>query len=240
MVVLSTDSIESGGQAWRRIVQGWRDQEYLKGRFLGKPGTKVSEAGPDRRKEDRLQVHESDARGIGSAVGDDPEPVRLPHRPRAGPMALVPVSQLLQAHLRAAADAPVSRADRSRGLAVRLSSHPDHGAGGEDRQEHGTGQNLHGIRVRRTVHGRNEAGEEPGTQEREEACYREFKINRGGSSERSRAGWRAAPSSGFPPGRSVRPTRRWSPQPRPAGKGRGPTARMELRWRRPGRASPQR
>lgn len=234
-----TGLLESGGRAWRRIVRGWRDQWSLKGRFVRKTGAKVSESGPDRRKEDRLQVHEPDARGIGSAVGDDPEPGRFPHRPRADPKAVVPVSQLFQARLRAAAGARMSRADRSRRFALRFSSHPDHGAGGQDRQEHGTGQNLHRIRLRRTEPGRNEAEGRVRESERGGVLYGEFKISRGGPNERSRAGWRAVPSSGFPPGRSVPPTRRRPLQPRQAGSGRAPTAMQAPRWKRPGKASPQ-
>ena len=232
-----TGLLESGDRAWRRIVRGWRDQYSLKGRFFRKTGAKVSESGPDRRKEDRLQVHEPDASGVGAAVGDDAERGRFPHRPRADPKAVVPVSQLFQACFRAAAGARMSRADRSRRFALRYSSHPDHGAGGQDQQEHGTGQNLHRTRLRRTEPGRNEAEGRVRVTERGGVLYGELKISRGGPNERSRASWLAVPSSGFPPGRSVPPTRRWSPQPRPAGSGRVPTARMGLRWRRPGRAS---
>ena len=151
-----TAVVGSGEAAWRRIFSGWRNQGCSNGGVLGKTGVKVSEIGPDRRQEDRLQGHETDAQGIGSAVGDEPERVRLPHRPGAGPMTVVRVLHLLQAQYRAAADAPMGRADRSRRLALRFLNHPDHGTGGQDEQEHGAGQGLHRGRLRRTEPGCNE------------------------------------------------------------------------------------
>ncbi len=151
-----TAVVESGKAAWRRIFYGWRDQGCSQGGFLVKTGVTVFGTGPNRREEDRLQVHETNELGLSSAVGDEPERVRFPRWPGAGPMTVVRVLQLLQAQDRAAADAPVSRADRSRRLALRFLNHPDHGAGGQDEQEHGAGQGLHGVRVCRTEPGRNE------------------------------------------------------------------------------------
>ena len=238
--------LKSEERAWRRVVRDWRGQRRSNGGFWGKFGAKVSESGPDRREKDGLQIHEADALGLGSAVGDEPELVRFPHREGACRSAVVRGFQLLQACVRTAADAPVSRTDRSRPLVSRFRNHPDHGAGGQDEQEHGTGQSLHRSQTTPEPTGKQwRCGARPcvvGFKTCFSRCVRTSstgRFSRGGPSERSRAGWRAGPSSRCRRDRFVRPSRQWPPHPRPRGRGRSPIARRAPRLRRVWRASPR-
>ena len=227
----------SGKRAWRRVVRNGRDQGCSNEGFRGKTGVKVTAAGPDRSEKDRLPVHETAAVGLGPAVGDEPELVRFSHRKGTGPMAVTRGFELSQAFARAAADAPMSRAYRRCRRALRFWNHPEHGAGGQDEKEDGAGQGFHGISVRRTEPGRNSGEGAPLVRPLFWLVERWF--SRAGPSEQSREGWRAVPSSGFLPGRSVPPSRRWPPPPRPTGRGRLPIARGAHRSRRAWRASPR-
>ena len=77
-------------------------------------------------------------------------------------------------------------------------------------------------------------------EEEEVGQCRDDLFSRDGPNEQFPGGWRAVPASGFPPDRSVLTSRR-SPSPtRPKGPWRATTAREALRWKRGGRASPQR